>query len=331
MIAVVPVRAGEPAAGGEAAVQEAGGRAVLAGDGAGQAAERLARAGAGREVLSLELPGFGPGSWARRLAPRLQAEGTIVLPASPDGRDLAPRLAAELGRPLMAGALRVLEAECWVVRHQGRQVARFRCEVPFVATLLPRAGAAGTDRAGSPQHVASASSGEVAEAQKPIGLQPGHDADTDTDTDTANREAELVTVLEADPVTMDLSEATRIFAAGAGIGNPESIQNLNAVAAVLGASVGATRVVTDAGMLGHERQIGTTGVAVRPRCYVAFGVSGAAQHLGGLGAPDHVISVNLDAGCPMMDMADLALVTDANELLAVLAARLAGSAEGDDG
>ena len=75
-------------------------------------------------------------------------------------------------------------------------------------------------------------------------------------------------------------------------------------------------------MVGHDRQIGTTGVSVRPRCYVAFGISGAAQHLGGLGTPAHVISVNLDRSCPMMSLADLALVTDARALIDVLATRL---------
>ena len=79
----------------------------------------------------------------------------------------------------------------------------------------------------------------------------------------------------------------------------------------LHASVGATRVVTDAGLVSHERQIGTTGVSVNPRCYVAFGISGAAQHLGGIGDPEHIVAANLDASCPMMAMADLALVTDA--------------------
>jgi len=117
-------------------------------------------------------------------------------------------------------------------------------------------------------------------------------------------------------------EEVRIVAAGGGLGGPEQLAMLEVVAARLGASLGATRVVTDAGWLGHDRQIGTTGVSVRPRCYVAFGISGAAQHLGGLGSPRHVVSVNLDRSCPMMAMADLALVTDAGALVAVLARRL---------
>ena len=95
-----------------------------------------------------------------------------------------------------------------------------------------------------------------------------------------------------------------------------------------GASVGATRVVTDRGWLGHERQIGTTGVVVEPRLYVAFGISGAVQHTSGLGDPTHVISVNTDPNCPMMQLADLAIVSDAN---AVLDELLAGSTDRVDG
>ncbi len=70
-------------------------------------------------------------------------------------------------------------------------------------------------------------------------------------------------------------------------------------------------MATDAGWTGYERQIGTTGVTIDPDLYVALGVSGAAQHTGGLGSPRHVVSVNTDPSCPMTAMADLGLVTDA--------------------
>ena len=87
------------------------------------------------------------------------------------------------------------------------------------------------------------------------------------------------------------------------------------------ASAGATRVATDAGWTGYERQIGTTGVTIDPELYIAFGVSGAAQHVGGLGTPRHIVSVNTDPSCPMTAMADLGLVTDARGLLVELGRR----------
>jgi electron transfer flavoprotein alpha subunit len=122
-------------------------------------------------------------------------------------------------------------------------------------------------------------------------------------------------VLPPDPATMDLAEAARIMAGGAGLDSAGRFAQLAEVAAALGASVGATRVVTDRGWLGHERQIGTTGVVVDPRLYVALGISGAVQHTSGLGDPAHVISVNTDPNCPMMQLADLAIVSDANAVL----------------
>jgi electron transfer flavoprotein alpha subunit len=88
--------------------------------------------------------------------------------------------------------------------------------------------------------------------------------------------------------------------------------------------MGATRVVTDRGWVPHERQIGTTGVVVDPDLYLAFGVSGAVQHTSGLGNPTHIISVNTDPHCPMMQLSDLAIVADANETLVALEALLAG-------
>jgi electron transfer flavoprotein alpha subunit len=129
---------------------------------------------------------------------------------------------------------------------------------------------------------------------------------------------------------MDLADARRVLAGGAGL-VPRQASDAEAralfdllaeVAATLGASMGATRVATDAGWTGHERQIGTTGVSIDPDLYVALGVSGATQHTGGLGSPDHIVSVNLDASCPMTALADLGLVTDATAFLLRLAERL---------
>ena len=130
-------------------------------------------------------------------------------------------------------------------------------------------------------------------------------------------------MLPPDPATVDLAEAPRIIGGGAGLDGSERMEQLGRVAATLGASTGATRVVTDRGWVPHERQIGTTGVVVNPQLYLAFGVSGAVQHTNGLGAPDHIISVNTDPHCPMMQLADLAVVADANATLDALEALLA--------
>ena len=135
-------------------------------------------------------------------------------------------------------------------------------------------------------------------------------------------DADVVDVLPPDVTTMDLGEAHRIVGGGAGLDGPDRFDRLAAVAASLGASMGATRVITDRGWVGHERQIGTTGVVVGPELYLAFGISGAVQHTAGLGTPAHIVSVNTDPHCPMMQMADLAVVADANAVVDALARRL---------
>ena len=92
-----------------------------------------------------------------------------------------------------------------------------------------------------------------------------------------------------DPATVDLAEASRIAAGGAGLGGPEPFAVLQRVAIALGASYGASRVAADAGWVPQDRFIGTTGVAVDPELYIAFGISGAVQHVSGLGiaGPHH--------------------------------------------
>ncbi|GAB3006507.1 mycofactocin-associated electron transfer flavoprotein alpha subunit [Amycolatopsis acidiphila] len=291
-LAVIVVRDGVLPLGADETVAEAGGAAVLVGTGVKEAAGELPSLSTGR--LS-ENGVFAPGRWARQLAKVLDAE-QILLPASPDGRDLAPRLAAELGRPLLAGAIRVTDRGAEVARWDGRVCLDLVADGPFVATLQPGV------RGGHP-----AESVTLHELELPVADAP---------------DVTVVEVLDPEPGTVDLAEAPRIFGAGAGLGGAPAVGLLEKVANAMEASLGATRVVTDAGWTGYQRQIGTTGVVVHPELYVAFGVSGAAQHLGGLGDPAHVVSVNTDPSCPMTAMADLGIVADAQAVLAELARML---------
>jgi len=145
----------------------------------------------------------------------------------------------------------------------------------------------------------------------------------------AKNDAVVVEVLPADVQTMDLSEANRIVCGGAGLDSEERFRQLTTFATKIGGVMGATRVVTDRSWVHHDRQIGTTGVVVDPEVYLSFGVSGAVQHTSGLGRPDHILSVNTDAHCPMMAMSDLAIVSDANATLDHLATLLKDSARSD--
>jgi electron transfer flavoprotein alpha subunit len=304
VIAVVWVRDGVLPAGAEETVAEAGGDLILIGSGCVAAAAALPATLAAR-VRYAEVGDYAPGRWAAALAPALADQDLVLLPASPDGRDFAPRLAAELDRPLLAGAVAVFP-RLLMAREGGLVTDEVALLGPVVATLLP--GTSGIE----PQL------GRPRPQPEPLDLPAKPDV----------RDARLLAVLPPDPATMDLSEARRIVAGGAGLNGAEEFELLAKVADALGASVGGTRVVADIDLIPFERQIGTTGVMVDPDLYLAFGISGAVQHVNGLGAPDAVVSVNLDASCPMMAMADLALVTDAGPLLAELAARLGVTVSG---
>ena len=298
-LAVVPVRGAALPAGGAEVVAEAGGRALLVGDGATDAAAELT--GLCTTVEVWDTPGFAPGDWAQRLAPRLASEHRVLLPASPDGRDLAPRLAAVLDVALFAGAMELDVDSVTTIRHGGRVLARQPLPGPAIITFQP--GVRTVDhRDTPPPQVVPVELGPVA--------------------DDATSDALVVEVLAPDVSTMDLSEAPRILGGGAGLDSAEQFSLLAQVAESLGASMGATRVITDRGWISHDRQIGTTGVVVDPRLYLAFGISGAVQHTAGLGHPEHVISINTDQHCPMMELADLAVVADANATLGELADRL---------
>ncbi|WP_134591120.1 FAD-binding protein, partial [Pseudomonas aeruginosa] len=89
-------------------------------------------------------------------------------------------------------------------------------------------------------------------------------------------------------------------------------------AAVLGATEGASRVAVDDGHMPRNRQVGATGTWVTARVYLAVGISGAIQHLQGIGACDKVVAVNRDAGCDMIKRADLSVIGDSTEILRAL-------------
>lgn len=307
-VAVVPVRGGELCVGGLEAIVEAGGVTLLIGSDVASAAAAAAAVAAIAPV-AVEAASFAVGAWsaglARVISQRFAEAQVVIVPASPDGRDLAPRLAAALGWPMVAGAVEVTEQTARVARWDGRVALEVSLTGPTVVTLQPGVMGEVTEpsRSNTDQPVL------LSEAEVLEGLWPGS-------------EATLVEVTPPDVTTMDLAEAPRIVGGGAGLSGEADFADLQRLATALDASMGATRVVTDAGWVSHERQIGTTGVVVDPRLYLAFGISGAVQHTAGLGAPEHIISVNTDPHCPMMAMADLAVVADAPAVVRELLARL---------
>lgn len=107
-----------------------------------------------------------------------------------------------------------------------------------------------------------------------------------------------------------LSQAQIIVAGGMGVGSKEGFQKLEKLAAKLGAALGASRTAVDAGFAPFSCQVGMTGVTVSPRLYIAFGISGAVQHLAGMSGAEKVIAINSDPKAPIFDYADYGIVGD---------------------
>lgn len=103
---------------------------------------------------------------------------------------------------------------------------------------------------------------------------------------------------------VNIKGAQIIVAGGYGVGSRENFKLLYELADVLGGEVGATRAAVDGGFIEHERQIGQTGVTVRPKLYIACGISGSVQHRAGMDQSGKIISINTDPGAPMNAIAD---------------------------
>ena len=119
-----------------------------------------------------------------------------------------------------------------------------------------------------------------------------------------------------DPNIVPLKEAEFIVSAGNGVTDWEAFHRM---AAALGATEGGSRVVCDAGLLPRERQVGSSGTLVEPRCYLAFGIAGAPQHLQGIQRCERVVAVNTDLHADMVKRADLAIIADAQKVMPALA------------
>ena len=118
--------------------------------------------------------------------------------------------------------------------------------------------------------------------------------------------------------TVRLKDAPVIVAAGAGVDMPEEFELIRELASVLGGEVGASRAAVDAGFISHEHQIGQTGSTVRPRLYIAAGISGAIQHRAGIDQSSKIIAINTDPNAPIFQIAHYKIVGDVAEVLPLL-------------
>lgn len=222
------------------------------------------------------------------------------------GRDMAPRLAAELGCGLTADCTALELGDCSYRDNEYKGV--LKCIRPsFVANQLTTIISPST----RPQ---MATIREGVMAKEPL-EKPVRGERIMVDTASLLKDEDFaVSIIEkrARERGVDLKSAKVIVAGGYGMGSAENFEVLFRLAEVLGGEVGATRAAIDAGYVGgYERMIGQTGITVRPKLYIACGISGQVQHTVGMDKSACIISINCDAEAPIHRIADYAIVGDA--------------------
>ena len=217
----------------------------------------------------------------------------ILFAATSMGRDLAPRLAAKLGVSLASDCTQaaVKDGKLVVVRplYAGKAFASFTFKsTPQMATLRPNV---------FPLVDPSDSQGETIKKEVVIPESQVKDR--------------VVEVVKAEGAELDVTEADIIVSGGRGMKGSENFDLLRELTAILPHSaLGASRSAVDAEWIDHQHQVGQTGKTVSPNIYMAFGISGAIQHLAGMSSSKYIIAVNKDPEAPIFKVADFGIVGD---------------------
>jgi len=228
----------------------------------------------------------------------------VLLPHTYQVRDFAPKLAASIGRGMIADSVgyRRGSGKLVFVRQmfQGRTAADvvFQGEPPWVASF--QAGAFRADLAAKRQN------GRAPVKAVSVELKPDQIRTKPLD---LFREAKQA---------VDLTQAPVLVSVGRGIKGPENIPMAEKLAKLLGGEVSASRPICDEGWLPMDRQIGSSGQTVTPKLYLALGISGAIQHVVGMKGARTVVAINKDQNAPIFEIADYGIVGDLFEIVPAL-------------
>jgi len=233
----------------------------------------------------------------------------VLVSATPQGRDLAPRVAARLG----AG----LTADCTVLEIDQEQRLLVQTRPAFggdlMATILcPNA---------RPQ-MATVRPNVMKKPQKDPSRRGQIEA-VPVSLDDRGVATKIVEVLrQEEQGEVSLLDAKIVVSGGRGLGKAENFSLIRELAQVLGAAVGASRSTVDAGWIPAYHQVGQTGKTVQPKLYIACGISGAVQHLAGMSASETIVAINKDPHAPIFDVATYGVVGDLFEIVPALTAKL---------
>lgn len=259
------------------------------------------------QVLVADLPElaqYDPEVWSAAIA-QIAAEGeakAVLIPAGRRGREYSPRVAVKLDAPLLEDVTRVAFSD------GGFNAERYSYLARVTENILAKAPVAVvTIKPGA--FTAAAPAANVAEQ-------------FDVDLTLPARRLQVTGKSTEQSSRITLEEADVVVAGGRGVGTPEGFTTLvEALADELGAAVGATRAVVDAGWRPYSEQVGQTGKTVQPKAYIAVGISGAVQHLSGMNKSQCIVAINKDADAPIFKVADYGIVGDVNQIVpAVIAA-----------
>jgi electron transfer flavoprotein alpha subunit len=245
-------------------------------------------------------------SIALRQLVELAKPSIVLFPHTYQVLDFLPKLAASLGKAAVTGAIahRVDHGQLVLARQlfQGKVNVdvRFAGDAPHFASL--QAGAYRADQLGPEGAPHSATAVEKFEPS----ISPG---------DIRTRPLEL---FRESRQSLDLGAAEIIVSVGRGIKEAANIPLIEKLAEALGAELGASRPICDAGWLPMERQVGSSGQTVAPKMYMAIGISGAIQHLVGMKASRTVVAINKDPDAPIFEVADYGIVGDLFEVVPAL-------------
>jgi len=287
--------------------------AVLLGDRVEGTAADLTAHGADKVYLAQDpvLAHYRTGPYADVLAGMVnQHKPEIVLvSATPQGRDLAPRVAARISAGLTADCtgLDIDDEEGLLVQTRpafgGNLMATIVCRQarPQMATVRPG----------------------VMKALPPDPSRAGEVVTVPVHLDERGVATKIIEIVQQEgDGQVNLQDAQIIVSGGRGLGKPENFAIVRELAEALGGAVGASRAAVDAGWIPAYHQVGQTGRTVQPKLYIACGISGAVQHLAGMGSSDVIVAINKDPSAPIFNIATYGIVGDLFEIVPALTKKL---------